>query len=129
MNGKGTLILSVADDDGIRFSRELVLRQEGYEVESVASGARFDGTWVRRFPIAILCHSVDSNLAAQIAETLRERNPSIAIVRMHAIRSREELFYDVDCEALPGPEQLLSALQALASRTNSQGEPKALKRA
>lgn len=64
MNGRGIRILSIADDDGIRFSRELVLRQEGYEVESVTSNARFDSPWVRTFPIAVLCHSVDSNRAA-----------------------------------------------------------------
>lgn len=129
MNGKGIRILSIADDDGIRFSRELVLRQEGYEVESVASNARFDGPWVRSFQITILCHSVESDRAAQIAETLRQRNPSIAVVRMHAIRSSMDFYYDVDCEVLPGPDQLLDALQTLVERINSRNEPQASKRA
>jgi DNA-binding response OmpR family regulator len=129
MNGKRIRILSIADDDGIRFSRELVLRQEGYEVESVTSDARFDGPWVRRFAIAVLCHSVDSSRAAEIAESLRRRNPSIAVVRVHAIRSRQELIYDVDCEVLPGPDQLLNSLQDLALRISSRDEPQARKRA
>lgn len=129
MNGRGIRILSIADDDGIRFSRELVLRQEGYEVESVTSNARFDGPWVRTFPIAVLCHSVDSNRAAEIAEALRQRNPSIAVVRIHAIRSIRDFYYDVDCEALPGPDQLLHALENLVTRINSGRETQARKRA
>lgn len=129
MNGRGIRILSIADDDGIRFSRELVLRQEGYEVESVTSNARFDSPWVRTFPIAVLCHSVDSNRAAEIAEALRQRNPSIAVVRIHAIRSIRDFYYDVDCEALPGPDQLLHALENLVTRINSGRETQARKRA
>lgn len=125
MNGRGVRILSIADDDGVRFSRELVLRQEGYEVESVTSDARLDGPWVRTFPIAVLCHSVDSNRAAQIAEALRQRNPSIAVVRIHAIPPIQDFYYDVDCEALPGPDQLLHALENLVARINSEKETQA----
>jgi hypothetical protein len=128
MNRKGIRILNIGDDEGIRFSRGLVLRQEGYDVESVASNARFDSTWVRSFPIAVLCHSVESSRAAQIAETLRRRNPSIAVVRVHAIRSGQDFYYDVDCEVLPGPDQLLDALQTLATRVDSP-EAQARKRA
>jgi DNA-binding NtrC family response regulator len=129
MNGRGIRILSVADDDGIRFSRELVLRQEGYEVESVVSNARFDSPWVRTFPIAVLCHSVNSSRAAEVAEALRQRNPSIAVVRVHAIRSSQDFYYDVDCEALPGPDQLLQALENLVTRINFGRETQARKRA
>jgi hypothetical protein len=129
MNGKGIRILSIAEDEGIRFSRELVLRQEGYEVESVAGDARFDSPWVRSFPIAILCHSLESDRAAEIAETLRQRNPSIAVVRIHAIRSSPDFYYDVDCEVLPGPDQLLHSLEALATRIGSENEPRERKRA
>ncbi len=129
MNGKGIRILSIGEDEGIRFSRELVLRQEGYEVESVASNARLESAWVRTFPIAILCHSVDPSRAAEIAEKLRERNSSIAVVRVHAIRSRRDFFYDVDCEVLPGPDQLLDAIRTLVARIDSDAELQGRKRA
>lgn len=122
MNGRGIRILSIADDDGIRFSRELVLRQEGYEVESVTSNARFDSPWVRTFPIAVLCHSVDSNRAAEIAEALRQRNPSIAVVRIHAIRSIRDFYYDVDCEALPGPISSCTPSKILSRASTPEGK-------
>lgn len=129
MNGKAIRILSIADDEGTRFSRELVLRQKGYEVESVKSNARFDGPWVRSFLIAILCQSIDSSRAKAITELLRQRNPSIAVVRIHSIRCCRDFYYDVDCEALPGPEQLLDALHSLAAPSESLAEPQARKSA
>lgn len=126
---KGIRILCIGDDEGIRFSRELVLRQEGYEVESATSDARFDSPWVRSFPIVVLCHSLDSNSAAKVAEKLRQRNPAIAVVRIHSIRSIQEQFYDVDCEVLPGPDQLLSVIQSVAMRLAPRDQPQVRNRA
>lgn len=119
---KGIRLLSICDDDGIRFSRELVLMQEGYEVESVASSAQLDGSYVRSFHIAILCHSLNPKRAAKITEGLRQRNPSIAVLRVHAMRSRLDPYYDVDCEVLPGPDELLDAIRSLVPRFESRGE-------
>lgn len=112
---KGVRILSICDDDGIRFSRELVLIQEGYEVESVSSRSLLNADWVRSFHIAILCHTLSPECAARLAETLRCSNPQIRVLRVHSIRSHCDRFYDVDCEALPGPSELLMAIESLCS--------------
>lgn len=115
-NGKGIRLLSICDDDGIRFSRDLVLRHEGYEVESVPSNEKLDAARIRSFQIAVLCHSLSPHRAAEIAFMLRRCNPGIGILRVHAIRSVVDHVYDVDCEVLPGPGQLLDAIGILATR-------------
>ena len=114
--GKGIRVLSICDDEGIRFSRDLVLRHEGYEVESVLSSEQLDADRIRSFQIAILCHSLSPSHAAEIAIGLRRFNPGIGILRVHAIRSSMDHVYDVDCEVLPGPGQLLDGIKTLAAR-------------
>jgi CheY-like chemotaxis protein len=116
---KGVRILSVCDDDGIRFSRELVLKQEGYEVESVPSREHLEDSRICSFHIAVLCHSLDAEDAARIANQLRDANPSIAVLRVHAIRTMSNDFYDVDCEVFPGPGQLLNGIETLRARLKS----------
>lgn len=118
-NGKRIRLLSICDDDGIRFSRDLVLRHEGYEVESMPSNEILDPDHSRSFHIAVLCHSLSPHRAAEIACTLRRYNPEIGILRVHAIRSATDHVYDVDCEVLPGPGQLLEAVRTLAVRFES----------
>jgi DNA-binding NtrC family response regulator len=113
---KGIRILSVCDDDGIRFSRELVLKQEGYEVESAPSGEHLEDSRICSFNIAVLCHSLSAEDAARIANQLRGANSSISVLRVHAIRPMSSNFYDVDCEVFPGPGQLLSGIKMLSSR-------------
>lgn len=114
--GKAIRILSICDDEGIRYSRDLVLRHEGYEVESVPSNEKLDPTRIRSFHIAILCHSLSPSRAAEVATGLRRFNPEIGVLRVHAIRGRAEYDYDVDCEVLPGPGQLLGGIKLLAAR-------------
>ena len=113
---KGVRILSICDDDGIRFSRELVLMQEGYEVSSVPSYACLSPDCMRSFHIAVLCHTVDAERAARLAEMLRWYNPSIGVLRVHSIRPPSKSFYDLDCEALPSPEELISGIRSLCAK-------------
>jgi len=110
---KSIRILSICDDDGIRISRELVLRQEGYEVESITSSVTWDPRLAGCFHIAILCHTLPPAEAAQWATLLRQGNPGVRVLRVHSIRSRSEGLYDVDCEVLSGPAALLAAIQTL----------------
>lgn len=114
--GKGIRILSICDDDSIRFSRELVLRQESYEVESVTSNTPLDVCRVRSFQLAILCHSLPRNRAAQLADMLRRYNHAIHVVRVQAVRSQGDPCYKADCEVLPGPAAMLEGIRTLAMR-------------
>ena len=112
-----TKILSICDDDGLRYSRQLVLESVGYQVESVPSDAPLEAAQVKEFEIAILCHSVDANHAANLAKDLRRMNRSILVLRVHAIQGMQERLYDVDCEVLPDPLPLLNAIKSLRART------------
>lgn len=121
--GKPIRILSICDDEGIRFSRDLVLRHEGYCVESVSSGENLDANRIRSFHIAILCHSLLPGRAAELAAELRRANPGIGILRVRAIRSRTDSQYDAECEVLPGPGQLLDGIKLLAARFQPASRP------
>jgi hypothetical protein len=110
---KSVRILSICDDEGIRISRELVLRQEGYEVESITSSTVWDPRLAVCFHVAVLCHTLAPSEAANWAMLLRQENPGIRVLRVYCIRSRSENLYDVDCEVLSGPAALLAAIQTL----------------
>jgi CheY-like chemotaxis protein len=112
--GRKVRILSVCDHDSIRYSRELVLRQEGYEVESVTSDNELSAEWVRSFQIAILCHSIRTERAWRIAECLRSKNSDIRVLGIHAMCSGQDPSSDIECEVLSGPNALLQALEKLA---------------
>lgn len=120
MNGNPICVLSICDDDGIRYSREMVLESEGYAVQSAASNALLDVANVRCFDIAIICHSVADDQAERLAEKLRRYHPSIRVLRVQAMRSLKDHYYDVDCEALPGPISLLNALKTLCPADHDQ---------
>lgn len=108
-------VLSISDDDGIRYSRELVLMNRGYEVESIESSALLDDRRARSFNIAILCHSIDPRAAEVMARNLRRLNPSIGILRVRTMLAYADSTYDVDCEVLPDPRPLLTAIETLST--------------
>ncbi len=130
MPGKPVRVLSICDDEGIRISRELVLKHEGYDVESTSSNEPLDPTRIRSFHIAILCHSLSPRQAGEITENLRKHNPEIGVLRVYAIRSLTDHYYDADCEVLSGPGQLLEGMRTLCSRLEpSSGDSEGRKRA
>ena len=106
-------ILSVGDDDGLRFSRQLLLSNDGYETESVTSGMPLSASIVRTFDIAIICRSVERERALALAELLRQWNPEIRILMMS---QQEELQHEsvTGMEIAPGPEALLEACRKLS---------------
>jgi CheY-like chemotaxis protein len=116
-DNQSTKILSICDDEALRYSRQLVLESVGYEVESIPSDAPLDAVQPKGFEIAILCHSVDGIHAARLANELRRMNPNILVLRVHAIQGKQERLYDVDCEVLPDPVPLLNAIKSLRART------------
>jgi DNA-binding response OmpR family regulator len=108
-------ILSISDDDGLRLSRELVLRNDGYETESIASKDALSAARLRSFDIALICRSVHPDRAATLSDWLRQYNPQIQIVCIaplgNGVEPRKSVF-----EILSGPEPLLETIRTLCAQ-------------
>ena len=111
-------ILSISDDDGLRFSRELLLTRDGYETTSVTSSAALSLLSARPFDIALICRSVDPERAVAVTELLRNQNPAIQIVCVAPIEDRHDS-RDADFEVASGPQPLLDAIRALCGQRNA----------
>lgn len=120
-----TRILSISDYDGLRLSREQLLRREGYYVESVLSTACLDVGWVRSFDVGILCQSVEIERAIRLAELLRRYNPSILLLRVHPYRVRRDVhaYFDLDVEGIAGPKGFLEAIERLEQKSAGEKRP------
>ncbi len=119
----GFRILSVGDDDHLRLSRDLILRNEGYEVESTTSNSVLKILPEGRFDVAVISQSVNLARAIRVAGALKKRDASIRILRIQELRSDLLKVFDVTCETLCGPSAFLRAVGSLCTRENAQ--PKA----
>jgi len=104
-------ILSISDDDGIRYSRELLLVNAGYETESVSSDAVLSITRVRSFDVALICRTVDAKRGMALTEMLRRYNPDIQIMCIAPLDSLEQL--DIDLHIVPEPRLFLEAVRRM----------------
>jgi hypothetical protein len=117
MNDRGALhILCVCDDDAIRFSREPVLREAGYELTWLPSNADLDAVSIRCFNVAIICQTVSWKRASHLTAIFRRFNPDIRILRVDTLRSEMENGFKVDCELVSGMDVLIQILDSLSRR-------------
>ena len=114
-------ILVISDYEGLRSSREQVLRLEGFHVEAISSRVIFEDLWVKSFDIAVLCQSVEPDRAARIAGLLREANPCIALLRVNPSQASIDprSLFDFEMDALAGPRGLLKAIDELGQRAEN----------
>jgi DNA-binding NtrC family response regulator len=105
-------ILSVSDDDGLRFSRALLLANDGYEAESMTSGTALSLARVDGFEIAVICRSVEPERAMALAEMLRQGNPEISILTFSPQEGPGQCI-DGGLEIASGPESVLEACRKL----------------
>ena len=108
-------ILSISDDDGLRFSRELLLKSEGYETESMTSNAALCHPVGGQIDIALICRSVDNERATAITNALRRDHPEVHVVCV-APRQNDPESRDEDLDVSPEPEPLLEAIQLLCNQ-------------
>lgn len=107
-------ILSVSDDDGLRRSRDLLLANEGFEMESVTSNAALIVSRLRPFDAALICQSVEPDRAVVLCERLHRTNPEILVVRVASFERARQC--DADLEIEPGPRALLDGFHALCGQ-------------
>ena len=110
-------VLSICDDNLVRSTRELVLRKDGYEIVSIDSNDLLGVAEIRRFDVAVICHSVPQARAMGLAERLRRYKPEIRLLRVNPRVRRAEPYYVVDSEVLGGPGELLKAVKELLDRS------------
>jgi hypothetical protein len=109
-------VLSISDDEMVRSTRELVLRKDGYETQSISSNDLVAVPEIRAFDVAVICHSVPPQRAIMIVERLRRYNPEIRLLRVNPVVRRVDPLYDVDSEVLSGPSALLKGVKELLNR-------------
>jgi ribosomal protein S16 len=105
-------ILSVCDDEGLRSSRELLLRSTGYETESVTSYEFLKVSYVRTFDIALICTSIQPSRVGPLIEMLGRYNPMIQILDMDDLRFRAEPMF----QTTVGPALLLDAVGSMCGK-------------
>lgn len=106
-----TRILLISDYDGLRFSRELLLRKQGYEVEAMSGSQFLARKELCHCDLAILCQSLDSDRALLIGAILRRTEPGTAQLRVHPFRRGLEPEFDLCVDGFDGPGVLLNVLQ------------------
>jgi DNA-binding response OmpR family regulator len=106
-------IVLVGDDESLRHSRDLILRNDGYEVDSVSSLAALNSPLDGRFDVAVISQSVTPSRAMRVAAALRQANPRIRILRVQAVSSQMEDGCDLCLENLSGPRAFLNAVRSL----------------
>ena len=106
-------LISICDDDSLRYSREMILRHAGYEVVSVTSNAHAEELTDPVFDMAIVCQSVNPDRAIRLVETLRRRNPGLRVFSIRPFPSLSGASLDSEYEILRRPDALLRAIASM----------------
>jgi len=108
-------ILSISDDAGLRYSRELLLLSDGYDTESTTSNAVLSVTRVRSFDVAVICRSVQRDRAMALTDMLRRYHPEIQIVCISPLENQAEPGV-ADTEIPSGSDTGLEAVRQLCAQ-------------
>jgi len=108
-------VLLISDDEGLRYSRELLLSYDGYDTESITSATALPVSRVRSFDIAVVCRSVRPERAMALADMLRRYNPEIQILCIRPLENRIAQCA-ADMEIPSGPDIVLAAVHELCDR-------------
>jgi CheY-like chemotaxis protein len=109
--GHRTRILLISDYEGLRYSRELLLRKQGYQVQSMTSGEFLARPASCPCDLAILCQSLESDRALLISAILRRTLPASALLRVYPFRTGLEPEFELGVDGFDGPAVLLDVLR------------------
>lgn len=115
-------VLLIGDDDDLRLTRAMILRKEGYGVESVSSNGALKAPPDGEFQVAVIGQSVSSARAVRIASSLRDRYAEIRILRIQETGPQIGNAFDLSCEILSGPVAFLAAVRSLCERQLANSE-------
>jgi len=106
-------VLSVADYESIRSSREMLLRGAGYSVISVSSDCALTMEIPRDLAIAIIGQTVEHPDALRIAARLGSTQADVCILRLTIQYQRPGPEFGGCCFVEDGPEAFLSCVEEL----------------
>ena len=106
-------ILSISDDDGLRSSRELLLTNDGYETDSVASDVVLSASQALSYDVALICRSVDTKRGMVLTELLQRYHPEIQIMSIAPLDSMEQ--FDLHMQIVPEPQLFLEVVRRLCA--------------
>jgi len=105
-----TRILSVGEDHLLLNTRELVLRQAGYEVHSLFGREIMPALLTYDFYFLLLCHTVPPEAAREIYRFVRSHGSRPIVVRLRNSCTDLDRNFDVICDVWRGPASLLEEL-------------------
>ena len=115
-------ILSLCDDSSLGLSREMLLRNAGYEVASLPSDTGLSVAVARRFDIAVLCHSLGEKTVTQLIGVLRRLNPNIRVIKISQYASPRGGAEDAECSTEDGPEGFLRTVASVLGSSPGNAE-------
>lgn len=81
----GIRIISICDNESLRQSRELVLKSDGYDVQSFFSWNAPGVSVVRDAQIVVMCRSVDEERARALTYLFRGLNGNLKILDLRSL--------------------------------------------
>lgn len=109
-------ILSICADEGLRVTREILLRKTGAEITSadIATGIQLAGE--QRFDLLVIGHTLTAEQAIQVADIFRQRWLGAKILHLGspvAATGRAGIPFDSGIDWTEGPEVFLRTSRRL----------------
>lgn len=107
-------ILSVDDDDSVRYTRRLILEREGYKVFSAADGPEALGLFsMYSIDLILLDFSMPQMTGGELAQRIKMQKPHVPIIMVSGKdRTLDDLrFVDRFISKAEGPLALLKAVK------------------
>lgn len=112
-----TRILSVSKDKSLLESREMLLRECGYDVTSAYGACEGIEHCTTKFDLLIIGHTMPNEEKRALVTAFRAHN-SAPVLALH--RENEEMLEGADFEIPPEPQVVISAVASLiANRSTS----------
>ena len=109
-------ILSVSADKSLLESREMLLRECGYQVTSALDTSEAIKHCTAKFDLLIVGHSMPHEEKQALVKAFRARN-SAPVLALH--RENEEMLEGADFEIPPDPQVVVSAVASLTANRAS----------
>jgi len=117
-------ILSIAADDALRVSRQLILERAGFEVVSASSLEDAVAICQNAFALFILGQTSSPDEQVRLARILRKKSPGIPLLELHSHGTPYVPKSDYSVETLDGPEALVLTVQRILQKAEPASEKK-----